>query len=84
MQILYLESYLIEVEYEEETKIQDNVYPDKYSYLTLLQDVYQMFPKFKFDFPICILGTGMNIEYDADIDTMFIKYAKNPYILISV
>ena len=46
--------------------------------------MYRMFPEIKFDFLIYVLGTGMHIECDVDLDTMFRKYAKNPYILISV
>ena len=46
--------------------------------------MYRMFREIKFDFLIYVLGTGMHIECDVDLDTMFRKYAKNPYILISV
>ena len=81
---MYAESYLIEVEYENESRFVYNVDPDKYSYLTLLQDVYKLFPEIKYDFPICVLGTGMHVETDADIDIMFTKYAKNPEIHIMV
>ena len=81
---MYTESYLIEVEYENESRFVYNVDPDKYSYLTLLQDVYKLFPEIKYDFPICVLGTGMHVETDADVDIMFTKYAENPEIHIMV
>ena len=81
---MYAESYLIEVEYENESRFVYNVDPDKYSYLTLLQDVYKLFPEIKYDFPICVLGTGMHVETDADVDIMFTKYAENPEIHIMV
>ena len=43
-----------------------------------------MFPEIKYDFSICVLGTGMHIETDADINIIFTKYAKNPKIHIMV
>ena len=82
--MLYAERYAIQVEYEKEVKTVCNVDADKYSYFTLLQDVYKMFPQIKFDFPICVLGCGMHVETDVDVDIMFRKYADNPEIHLCV
>ena len=73
MQMLYVDSYSLKVEYEDECNILDNVYPDRYCYLNLIEDVFRMFPTIKYALLVYVLGNGMQLESDQDIDTMFRK-----------
>ena len=82
--MLLPEDYTLEVVYEDDRRFIDKVDPDRYSYLCLLQDVYKLYLEIKYDFPICVLGSGMHVETDEDILEMFRKYKDNPHIPIIV